>query len=195
MSNKDRVVLDANVLYSAFLRDVLLSLFAAKLYEAKWTDEINAEWVEHLLENSAKKGNESVERSRIERTVQLMNQINPSPLVGDYEHIIAQLQLPDPNDRHVLAAAIAAEANKIVTWNLKEFPQQIVEGFGIAVQSPDDFVAGLIEIDPETVVSVLHDMRVRLKRPLMDVHAMLEALERNGLGKTRRLLERFESSL
>lgn len=50
MSNQ-KVVLDANVLYGSFLRDLLLSLFAAGLYEAKWTEQITQEWVRHLLAN------------------------------------------------------------------------------------------------------------------------------------------------
>jgi predicted nucleic acid-binding protein len=114
MTEKQRAVLDANVLYSAFLRDVLMSLFAAKLYEAKWTQEITAEWVEHLLENSANKDKSAVGRTQVARTVGLMQQIKPSALVKDYDHLIQQLELPDPDDRHVLAAAIASEANKIV---------------------------------------------------------------------------------
>lgn len=187
---KDRVVLDANVLYSAFLRDLLLSLFAAKLYEAKWTDEINAEWVEHLLANRP-----GVNRGDLERTVQLMNQINPSPLVDNYQEIVERLGLPDPDDRHVLAAAIASKASKIVTWNLKDFPAQIVEGFGIAAQTPDAFISGLIADDPAAVVQVLHGMRERLKRPSMDVVAFLEALTRNRLQQTRTALERHAAML
>jgi hypothetical protein len=85
---RDRAVLDANVLYAYFLRDLLLSLFAEGLYEAKWTDRINAEWVEHLLEND-----QNTSPDILKRTLQLMNAINPSPLVTDYEELIAALQL------------------------------------------------------------------------------------------------------
>ncbi|NOZ52417.1 MAG: PIN domain-containing protein [Gammaproteobacteria bacterium] len=120
---KTRAVLDANVLYSYFMRDLLLSLFANKLYEAKWTDRINGEWVEHLLENKP-----NLERDNIERTVQLMNKISPSPIIEleDYEGLIETLDLPDKNDRHVLAAAIASKASNIVTWNLKDFPNRLL---------------------------------------------------------------------
>jgi hypothetical protein len=72
--SKERVVLDANVLYGAFLRDVLLSLFAVGLYEAKWTDQINEEWGRNLLANRP-----HINPDTIVRTVVRMNQINPSP--------------------------------------------------------------------------------------------------------------------
>jgi predicted nucleic acid-binding protein len=187
---RDRAVLDANVLYAYFLRDLLLSLFAEGLYEAKWTDRINAEWVEHLLENDP-----NTSPDILKRTLQLMNAINPSPLVTDYEELIATLQLPDPNDRHVLAAAIASRANKIVTWNLKDFPDGIVNGFGIAAQNPDDFIHGLLIADPQAVVATLREMRRRLRRPSLDSNAFLDALAKNLLTQTRNVLERFASLL
>jgi predicted nucleic acid-binding protein len=188
--SKERVVLDANVLYGAFLRDVLLSLFAVGLYEAKWTDQINEEWGRNLLANRP-----HINPDTIVRTVATMNQINPSPLVEEYQHIVDQLNLPDPDDRHVLAAAIAAKAKNIVTWNLEDFPPRVVEGFGIAVQSPDQFLSGLIQDDPDAVVSALRDMRERMRRPKIDVAMLLDRLSANRLVYSRTLLERFAAQL
>jgi predicted nucleic acid-binding protein len=188
--SKERAVLDANVLYGAFLRDVLLSLFAVGLYEAKWSDKINEEWGRNLLANRP-----HITPDTIARTVARMNQVNPSPLVEDYQHIVDLLNLPDPDDRPVLAAAITAKAKKIVTWNLKDFPRRVVDGFGIAVQSPDQFLSGLIQDDPQAVVSALRAMRERMQRPKVDVAMLLDRLSANRLAYSRTLLERFAAQL
>lgn len=186
------VILDANVLYGNFLRDLLLSLFASRLYDAKWTDTINGEWVEHLLERKP-----HLERKSVERTVQLMNKIEPCGLVAvtEFEALINGLDLPDKNDRHVLAAAIASKASKIVTWNLKDFPVSILKGFGIVAENPDRFLEGLLQENPNAVITVFRDMRKRLRKPPMDVSAFFDALENNKLTKTRKLLEPYKSML
>ena len=92
---------DACVLYPAPLRDLLMYLAQAGLFRARWTEAIHREWIENLLENEPKR-----DRARLERTRDLMNEAIPDCLVTDYEELIAALTLPDPDDRHVLAAAI-----------------------------------------------------------------------------------------
>ena len=77
--SKLRAVLDANVLYDSFLRDLLLSLFSVGLYEAKWTEKIIEEWVGHLLENRV-----DISPAANARTVRLMNEIKPTALVWAY---------------------------------------------------------------------------------------------------------------
>jgi hypothetical protein len=114
--SKVRAVLDANVLYGDFVRDLFLSLFAAELYEAKWTDKITGEWVKHLLANNP----EASTKAKTDRTVAFMNQVSPSALVERYEQYIARVDIPDVDDRHVVVAAIACGAQKIVTFNLRD---------------------------------------------------------------------------
>jgi hypothetical protein len=109
--SKVRAVLDANVLYGDFVRDLFLSLFAAGLYEAKWTETITGEWVKHVLANNP----ETVTKAKTDRTVKIMNALRPSALVERYEQYIGQVHIPDADDRHVVAAAIACGAQKIVT--------------------------------------------------------------------------------
>ena len=105
-----KAVLDANVLYGELVRDMLLSLFYAGIFEAKWTDEITAEWVGNLL-----KDRPNLKPDSINKTVTEMRKIRPSPLVENYRQFIDSVDLPDRKDRHVLAAAIASDARKIVT--------------------------------------------------------------------------------
>src|SRR5580700_413996 len=109
-------ILDACVLYPAPLRDFFMRL-AVKLYQPKWTDTIHEEWIESILANRP-----DLTRAQLTRTRELMNQHGGACIVSGYESLISNLELPDPNDRHVLAAAIAAPARIIVTFNLSDFP-------------------------------------------------------------------------
>lgn len=187
---QEKILLDANVLYSNFIRDLLLSLFAARLYDAKWTDEINDEWVRHLLKNRT-----DIDPQRIKRTLELMNGLTPSPLVANYRHLIEQITLPDKDDRHVLAAAIACGAKKILTWNLRDFPARFLNEFGISSENPDRFISALIIAKPQKVVEVFRAARLRQKRPKMEVDHFFAALQQNKLSLTSAQLERFRADL
>ena len=127
-------VCDANVLYPGSLRDLLIRLCQSGLVQIRWTDQILDEMVDAI---AAAQPNLS---GRLQRTRQLMNEAIPDVRVTGHEPLIGNLDLPDPDDRHVLAAAIRADAQLIVTKNLKDFPSGILEPLGIEAQSPDEFV-------------------------------------------------------
>jgi predicted nucleic acid-binding protein len=124
MGSHSIVIYDACVLYPAPLRDLLVQMATLRIFQAKWTSLIHDEWTRNLLINRP-----DLDRRRLERTVSLMNENVEDSLIFDFEHLIPTLQLPDPDDRHVLAAAIVAEAQVIVTFNLKDFPQSILVYF------------------------------------------------------------------
>jgi DNA-directed RNA polymerase subunit alpha len=134
---------DANVLYPASIRDLLLRLALANLFRARWTDRIHEEWIGALL-----KRREDLTRAQLERTRALINEAVPGCLVTAYEGLIDGLTLPDPDDRHVLAAAICCDAEVIVTYNLKHFPEETLAPYGIQTQHPDEFVSSLFDLDP-----------------------------------------------
>jgi len=101
-------VLDACVLYSAALRDFLLRLAAADLVKPFWSEEIQNEWVRSLLRKRPDLKQENLERTRWE-----MNSYFPDSLIQGYESVIPTLQLPDLDDKHVLAVAIQTKAKYI----------------------------------------------------------------------------------
>lgn len=105
----------------------------------------------------------------------------PECLVTDYEETIDELDLPDPDDRHVLAAAIRSGATTIVTANLKDFPTPILAGLGIEAVHPDDFVSDLVGAAPGTVIRLLNEQVGALRSPPRQLAELLETLERNGL--------------
>ncbi len=187
---KQKAVLDANVLYDGFLRDLLLSIFAAKMYEAKWTEKITEEWVGHLLENRS-----TVSEEKIRRTVFKMNAILPSPLVANYEQYIDQVTIPDKDDRHVVAAAMACGAQKIVTWNLADFPNNILKVFGIVAESPDKFIFDILIESPLAVVTIFKEIRERFKAPPLSVSDFFERLNKSRLAMTARHLEHYRELL
>jgi hypothetical protein len=112
------VVYDACVLYPSTLRDLLIRIAQARLVQAKWTDQILDEVFRNLREDRP-----DLDPSKLARTRTLMNQAIPDCLVTGYEALIDSVKIPDPDDRHVVAAAIRAQAQTIVTTNLKDFPQ------------------------------------------------------------------------
>ena len=116
-------------------------------------------------------------------------------LVTGYEDIEETLKLPDPKDRHVLAAAIRAGAQLIVTKNLQHFPVSELQKFGIEPQHPDEFVGCLLDLSPGVVCASVKRCRVRLRHPAFSVEDYLHALEAHELTQTAIELRRFSDLL
>ena len=135
MSGNFTVLLDANVLYSKYLRDLLVRLALAGLFCAKWTQEILDEMVDSILATRP-----NLQRSQLERICELMNQHFRDCLVTGYEPLIDSLELPDAEDRHVVAAAIRCNAAILLTFNLRDFPEDALDPYHITAQHPDDFL-------------------------------------------------------
>src|SRR3954468_4203517 len=131
-------LLDACVLYPAPVRDFLMRLALTGLFQARWTDAIHDEWTRNVLADRPDVTRESLERCR-----RLMDEHVPDCLVTGYEFLIPTLSLPDPDDRHVLAAAVHGGAGAIVTFNLKDFPASVLGGYHIEPVHPDEFIVRL----------------------------------------------------
>src|SRR3954462_6891521 len=128
------VLYDANVLYPSTLRDLLLRIAQSGLVQAKWTEQILDETFGAL-----KRERPELDQARLDRTRALMGTAVRDWKITDYEPLIDSLKLPDPDDRHVLAAAIRARAQVIVTSNLKDFPAADLAQWDIEPKSPDGF--------------------------------------------------------
>ena len=139
------VVYDDCVLHPALLRDLLMHLAMSNLFRAKWSDEIHDEWIRNVLRERP-----DLSRENLQRTRQKMDKIVDG-LVTGYESLIPGLTLRDEDDRHILAAAIRAGADVIVTFNLKDFPAAYLNQFGIEPQHPDEFIFHLISLNPDAV--------------------------------------------
>lgn len=175
-------LLDACVLYPQMLRDVMITLARAGFYRAKWTAQINDEWVRQLIRRNPDR------EHQVLRTRELVNLSLEDCLIENFEHIIETVALPDPNDRHVLAAAIHGRADFIVTLNLSDFPSNVLEAHGIVAQSPDDFLASLTEDAVPQACESMRTLRKRYRNPAMSAEEFLASLSRKGLNRTVDLL-------
>jgi hypothetical protein len=115
--------------------------------------------------------------------------------VTGYEELIDRLDLPDPDDRHVLAAAIHCDADLIVTVNLKDFPDAALNQFDITAQHPDSFVLGLLKTAPEIVIATMREHRLSLKNPTKSAEDYLATLKLHGLVKTVDAIENNKDRL
>jgi predicted nucleic acid-binding protein len=172
------VVLDACVLYPAPLRDLLMHLALVGLCRARWSDMIHEEWIRVLASRP------DLTRSQLERTRKLMDAHAIDCVVSGFERLIPKLNLPDPDDRHVLAAAIHSKASLIVTFNVKDFPATTLRPYKLAARHPDDFIIGLFERHPVGVLEAAANHRRSLKKPPRTVDEYLETLIAQGLPRT-----------
>ena len=183
-------LLDANVLYPAPLRDLFLQLAVTDLFKGKWTADIHREWMEALLRNEPHRN-----RADLERTRDLIDKATRDSLVTGYGDLIDTLSLPDPDDRHVLAAAIVGRCDVIVTQNLKDFPETALAPFAIEVQHPDEFLCNHFSLAPGIVCGAVRKVRARLQRPPYTVAEYLAVLSRQGLVATVGELQSFADLL
>jgi len=164
-----------------------MHLALTDLFRARWTDSIHEEWIKSVL-----KDRPDLKREQLERTRLLMNAHVRDCLVTGYEDLIEGLTLPDPDDRHVLAAAIRGGASVIVTFNLDDFPPECLDKFGIGVQHPDEFITHLIDLAPAAVCSAAKRHRASLKNPPKTVDEYLGALANQRLPETVSRLREYE---
>ena len=169
---KFTAVLDANVLYPAPLRDLLMRLAVADVFAAKWSERIHEEWIRNLLLKRT-----DLTRDRLEKIRNLMNSHVRDCLVYDYEGLESSLSLPDEDDRHVLAVAIKSSADAIVTFNLKDFPASELDKYGVEAIDPDSFLEYQLDLDPGRVIQTVKTHRACLKNPPKSRADYLDTLE------------------
>ena len=181
------VIYDACVLYPAPLRDLLMRLALTDLFHAKWTRDIHMEWIGSLLKNRP-----DLSMEKLEKTREKMDFHARDCLVEDYEQLIQGLQLPDSQDRHVLAAAIRGNAQTIVTYNLSDFPSQNTSQYGIWAQHPDEFLRHLIDLAPARVIQTVQETRLSLKKPPKNSEEYLAILAQQSLSRTVSYLKDYK---
>ena len=166
-------LLDANVLYPAYLRDALLRLAEAEVYQVRWSRQILDEMARNVLKN-----NLDLPEERMERLVGTMERAFPDAMVTGHETLIPGMA-NDPKDRHVLAAAVRGRADVIVTSNVTDFPPKACEPYDVAVQTPDEFLRYQWEIgDPDFLLAVFEDWASHLKNPPLALEELLKRLAR-----------------
>ena len=169
------VIYDACVLHPAPLRDLLIRLAREGLVRARWTDTILDECFRSILRRRPELA------APLKRTRELMIAAVPDSLIDGYSDLIETLVLPDPDDRHVLAAAIRAGAETIVTANLSDFPRDVLAHYRVEAKHPDDFVVDLIDAAPAVVLEVVAKQAADLRSPPRSTDEVLDLLQSVGL--------------
>lgn len=146
---------------------------------ARYTEQILDECFRNILKQRSDLKPETLDRTR-----ELMRQAIPDCMVTGHEPLIDGLVLPDPDDRHVLAAAVRAGAQAIVTFNLKDFPAGTLRTFQVEAVHPDDFVLDLIDLAPGKVLTAVRKQRRALKNPPRSLPELLDTLKNNGLNQS-----------
>lgn len=171
-------LLDANVLHPAFLRGALLWFATERLFRPCWTTQILDEWRGSLLRRFP--DDEGI-AGKIDRQRSTMLEQFPEAMIEGHEFLIESLKLPDPNDRHVLAAAIVGRCNGIITCNTRHFPEEVVAPFGIEVVHPDNFIVNIIDLDPTKALTACLSHRKALTTSLPSADEFLEQYRAKGL--------------
>jgi len=174
-------VLDTNVVYPVICRDLLFWFAYYDLYTPKWSKNIFDEW-KHVM---IRKG---VSKEEAEKRIGKANSAFPDALVQSYDALISHLDLPDKKDRHVLAAAIKVNANTIVTNNLKDFPTEYLQFFGLRAQKADDFLTDLIDLNQKQAIMAFKEMVLNKKNPPLNELEVLNQLRKIGLHDTANYL-------
>lgn len=164
----------------------------------RWSERVQEEWIENLIRNRPDLKVESLRRIPLQMAEALESQ---EPLVAGYEDLLPLIDLPDANDRHVVAAAIAGKAEAILTFNLKDFPDNVLESWDLMAYNPDEYLIELLDGlirgkgVPHELLDVLRSQRARLKRPPLGPDEFLDSLERSGLKGLVRALRNFRNAL
>ncbi len=169
-------VFDACILYPFHLRNIIVQAAADRLVEARWTDEIHDEWIRSLAADTP-----TIPIERLQTTRRLMNDALPGATISGYEDLVPTVSLPDPDDRHVVAAAIAAGASIILTWNLKDFPATALKKYGLRRHTPDAFLSGLYDNVPDLVVGSLANARRNLNKARVSASDFIEIINHQKL--------------
>lgn len=164
------------MLYPAPVRDLLIETANTHVYRARWSNHIHEEWIANVLKNNPKATPEALARTR-----ELMNQAVPDALITGYEGLIDCLALPDPNDRHVLAAAVVGRADVIVTANLKHFPAEALAPYGLEAQHPDEFLMHQRDLNHDRFLQCVKRIRSRLVNPPLTAEEYVERLRKSQL--------------
>lgn len=179
-----RILIDANVLYPTVMREVVLGVARAGLFAPQWSARILEEWARA----AARLGSEAEAQARSE--IVMLNAAWPKAEIRYPPELEARLWLPDPNDVHVLAAAIAGSSDAIMTVNAKDFPRNILTEEGLVRVDPDGYLQGCAEANPASVIPVAENVLAEARRLSGEDWTMRKLMKKARLPRFGKTIER-----
>ena len=167
---------DANVFYGARLRSLVLYAAQTKIFRARWSSMVHEEWTRNLL---AKR--EDLTPERVNRTRELMDLAVEDCLVEGFEDLIDGIDLPDPDDRHIVAAAIVTRASVIVTFNLADFPSEKIAKYRLEAKHPDEFLQEAFSMDRTSFAEAVIEDFHHYQKPPQTFEQYLADLAKSGV--------------
>jgi predicted nucleic acid-binding protein len=165
--------LDTCVLYPAYLCDTLLRLAEVEAFRPLWSVDVLVELRRNLVERG-------ISADRVDRRIAQMTRSFPDANVTGYESLVAAMT-NDPKDRHVLAAAVRANAEVVVTFNIGDFPEPALKPYDVLASHPDEFLLDQLDLYPGMTVEVLRQQAASYRREPTTVAGVLVLLERAGV--------------
>lgn len=192
-ANRYTALIDACSLLPVLQRNILLSLAEAEFFRIRWSSKIVEETHGAFIKVHGEHYGDHV-KERANLMINSMNAAFPEAMLeDDLTALISLLQteyeLPDPNDTHVIAAAIKCRADMIITENLKDFPEEVLFTFDLEAKSADAFIADTIGLAPEKAYITIRRMRERFKRPEITPEDLYFKMEKKGLTETATILK------
>lgn len=183
-------ILDTSVLWPSLQRDFLLSMAVEGLYRPLWSDAILEELQRHEALKLIDRGTADDEAiARAANLIENMRNNFDDALVLGWEGLVGSYGLPDPDDEHVVAAAVVGGAGAVVTTNLKDFPTGKVPS-SIQVLGAAEFAANTADVDPARAAATLRTLSARHQRPPRTPHELLKTLvDRYGMDEVAEIIE------
>ena len=170
------MVLDACVLVPIALTDTLLRIAERDLYHPLWSNQIVAEAIDAIMEIHP-----DIPPEQVQRRFVAMDSAFEDARVDGWENLEQTVTLPDPADRHVVAAAVRGRADAIVTANVRDYPSDILEPLHIEVIHPDLFLLAQLDLAPRIVLDVLREQASHTRQPALTPIDLIARLARAGV--------------
>lgn len=164
---------DTNVLFGFHLNDVILGLAERGLFRPLWSERILDELSKNLTEHG-------IPDASVKRRVDAMRHAFPDATVSGFDDLIGTMT-NDPKDRHVLAAGIRANCEVLVTFNLRDFPDESVDAYDIEIVHPDKFLLDQLDLYPGPTVGVLRQLIADYSSPTLEMEDLLVRLADAGV--------------
>lgn len=175
--------LDTCTLVPIALSDTLLRVAEKGGFRPAWSERILRSVRRVVLEVHP-----DIRPDRIDKRLDNMREFFPDAMTTGWESLVDGIRLPDPNDRHVVAGAIVARADMIVTANIKDFPAAELDRFDLHAKTPDDFLLDLMDLDPDKMVETITEQAGAALNPPLTAEDVLIALGRAGAPEFARVV-------
>lgn len=179
-----RVFVDTNVLFPFSVMDLMLGLTEDSVHEIVWSQRLLAEWERVIVREHRRTAASAAAVTRAIREFFGDCEVAES----SYRHLVDLMPGDDPDDRHHSAAAVAAGAGVLLTWNAADFPRERLAVHGLRVVDPDRYMCGLFSEVPDEVAGTVLRMSAQKRNPPMTAHDVADRLSKAGLSRFAELV-------